>query len=262
MFSISERILSAEIKLVGNKSSEVTVESDDYVRNTALGCLITLASFLQLTLPEGLNHLKGTNPLSGHRITPPWLKPRSFSTLPHQWHSYRQVQCDLGKVSSTPVGLLLPHLNTSGFLPPQLCFLKTCIKYELEQGLDWDLSMTKFIIAGQVLIKTSLPDLTLPTAQAQSHTTAMWGLKISQFTDAKQHFPVHCNLYRRSESTKFSLLPHRQLHRELGISHPSILTHHSHITHTAAAPEPQALPHSGLPGSDCTEQPGKFSTGF
>lgn len=38
-------------------------------------------------------------------------------------------------------GTFTPHLNTSGFLPPQLCFLKTHIEYELEQGLDWDLSL-------------------------------------------------------------------------------------------------------------------------
>lgn len=88
--------------------------------------------------------------------------------------------------------------------------------------------ITKFVISGQVPIKNSLPDLTLLTPQAQNPTTAVWGLKISQLPDAKQHFPIHCNPYRRSESTKFSLLSYSQLHGELGISHSSFLTHHSH----------------------------------
>lgn len=120
-------------------------------------------------------------------------------------------------------------------------------------------------------IKTTLPDLTHPTSQAQNHITAkwgfkmsqwgfkisQWGFKISQFTGAKWDFPIHCSPYRRSEGTKFSFSP-TDSSRE-SWEFPILLCPLTSLT-ASVAPELRHCPSQVC--QDCSEWPGKFSTGF
>lgn len=163
--SSPQRILSDEIKLVGKKSSEVTAESDDYVINTTLGCLMALASFLQLnSAKKRLNQVKGAYPCqdtdpSFHgckQIIFCFTPPMTFLQTGTMWLHWAQI-------SSTPVGLYVPLQHCSISPSSALLSKKLMINRNWSKDLIGLLHLTKSYNCWA----SAYQDQSLPTPRAQ-----------------------------------------------------------------------------------------------